>query len=121
VEKAKDIREPDGGDAGNPPRLKGIESLEEELVIAADLAYLNLGEDERRAFALSVGRMLEFFAKMDEFASLAPADADASGGPSGPTVRGHFRADTQDPFAGPDPIGQAPHKEGRFVGIPNIL
>ena len=105
-----------GGAGVNAPRMQGIASLEKELSIAADLAYLDLGEEERRAFAASVGRMLEFFAKMDEFSSPRGADADAP-----PAATNNLRADVRRPFVGPDPIGLAPQCEGRFVGIPNIL
>ncbi|MGO8693535.1 MAG: Asp-tRNA(Asn)/Glu-tRNA(Gln) amidotransferase subunit GatC [Rectinemataceae bacterium] len=105
-----------GGTGANAPRPQGIASLEDELSIAADLAYLLLGEEERRAFAASVGRMLEFFAKMDEFPSPRGPDADASAAASN-----RLRADVRSPFAGPDPIELAPQREGRFVGIPNIL
>jgi Asp-tRNA(Asn)/Glu-tRNA(Gln) amidotransferase C subunit len=117
VDKSGSTNEKSGGAEGigeNAPGLQGIASLEAELSVAADLAYLKLDEGERRAFAVSVGRMLEFFAKMDEF----PSDG---GGGDDTAASNKLRADMQSAFAGPDPIELASQREGRFVGIPNIL
>ncbi len=104
------------GGSGESRLRRGAIALENELSVAADLAYLDLGEQERRAFAESVGRMLEFFAKMDEFP--APSSPAA---PAGAEAPANLRPDARRPFSGPDPIEQASEREGRFVGIPNIL
>jgi len=115
-EQAVDAEGAASGNLGDARLRRGMASLEEELSIAADLAYLDLGDRERLAFAESVGRMLEFFAKMDEFP--APSGPRAEADAKAPR---RLRPDRQSAFAGPDPIELASEREGRFVGIPNIL
>ncbi|HTX73958.1 MAG TPA: hypothetical protein VMC79_14090 [Rectinemataceae bacterium] len=116
----------------------GIEArgMESELAVAANLAYLSLDQRERRSFAESVAKMLEFFAVMDGFeAGLSSPSGDPATGaaadmvPAGRagenrTARGVMpepRSDAVTAFADSELFRQASSTEGRFVSIPNIL
>jgi|GEM_PF-4859674 len=95
-------------------------SLEEELSIAAELAYLDLSELERRAFAESVGRMLEFFATMDGFPAQREVPYEGRG-EAVPRGANRLRPDRRVPFLGADLIEAAAQREEHLVSIPNIL
>jgi aspartyl-tRNA(Asn)/glutamyl-tRNA(Gln) amidotransferase subunit C len=88
----------------------------EELEITAQLARLELSEQEREQFEQAVVQMLEYFTKMREF--------DIEGLP--PTAQmtqiNRTRRDTviENPAAR-SLLDNAPELEDRFIVIPNVL
>ena len=94
-----------------------IDSMErEELDITAQLARLELSEEETRRFEQAVFQMLEYFSKMREF--------DVEGLP--PTAqlkqtnatRADRASEQQDSAS---ILDNAPELEDRFIVIPNVL
>jgi len=88
----------------------------EELNITAQLARLELSDEENRRFEQAVFQMLEYFSKMREF--------DVEGLP--PTARmtqnNRTRKDTAVANTDTEAIlGNAPELEDRFIVIPNVL
>jgi Asp-tRNA(Asn)/Glu-tRNA(Gln) amidotransferase C subunit len=89
--------------------------LLDDLAITAQLASLELSDDEMGRFADSVGKLLDFFAHMDSFES-PPAPGSMAG-----ESQNRVRDDAAIPYEGPDLLANAPDLEGRFIGIPNVL
>ena len=104
--------------AGNPVfnglRVKIMER--EELDITAQLARLELSEDEKRRFEQAVFQMLEYFSKMREFdVKELPPTAQM-------TQTNRVRRDAAVVNDDTEAIlDNAPELEDRFIVIPNVL
>ena len=97
-----------------------------ELDVTAELALMDLTDDERARLEPAVAQLLEYFSVMDgiDVSSLEPtthalqegnrlrADVPASGASP--------RASGASPLAD-DILEQAPELEDRFIAIPNVL
>jgi aspartyl-tRNA(Asn)/glutamyl-tRNA(Gln) amidotransferase subunit C len=88
----------------------------EELDITAQLARLELTEDETKSFEQAVFQMLEYFSKMREF--------DVEGLP--PTAQMTRKNTTREDSVVVNRdteaiLGNAPELEDRFIVIPNVL
>lgn len=88
-----------------------------ELSITADLAKLDLSEEERLRFAEEVQRMLSYFDIM------ANADSDPEEAPDVPIrAVGALREDLESRFCEADSlIDRGPEIEDRYIVIPNVL
>jgi aspartyl-tRNA(Asn)/glutamyl-tRNA(Gln) amidotransferase subunit C len=109
----------------------------EDLQITAQLAHLNMSEEELAAAFPAFEQMLGFFAAMrgaDNDTSAFPAgfSAESAGAGSSDRVRSadHFRSDTpnHDPNNSQNTVSQglnllhnAGDRDGRFIVIPNVL
>ncbi|MFP4011030.1 MAG: Asp-tRNA(Asn)/Glu-tRNA(Gln) amidotransferase subunit GatC [Spirochaetaceae bacterium] len=88
-----------------------------ELEVTADLARLELGEDERTSLGAEVSRILEYFSLMQ---SVDVTDLE-------PTTHVHLehnRVRPDEPSDAVDPealLDAAPEVEDRFILIPNVL
>jgi aspartyl-tRNA(Asn)/glutamyl-tRNA(Gln) amidotransferase subunit C len=106
----------------------------EELKATAQLAHLNLSEEELTKAFPAFEQMLGFFAAMQA----ADGDTAAFPGGAGANVRtvsaGHFRPDTRNPNSAhttasnglnqpliPNLIDNAGERDGRFIVVPNVL
>jgi aspartyl-tRNA(Asn)/glutamyl-tRNA(Gln) amidotransferase subunit C len=113
----------------------------EDLKATAQLAHLNLDEEELAASFPSFEQMLGFFAAMqaadeDAAAFSAPGsrETDAAGANARTVRAGHFRPDAHNPNnahttasnglnqpAAPSLIDNAGERDGRFIVVPNVL
>ncbi|MDR1625996.1 MAG: Asp-tRNA(Asn)/Glu-tRNA(Gln) amidotransferase subunit GatC [Spirochaetia bacterium] len=87
-----------------------------ELKVTADLANIELGEEEFASLGREVEKMLDYFSKMME--------TDGMSLPSGPGRRAanRTRPDAVSGDADPDSLLEnAPELEDRFIVIPNVL
>lgn len=87
-----------------------------ELDITAQLARLELSEEEIRRFEKAVYQMLEYFSKMREF--------DVEGLPPTAQMTKNNRTREDGAIANEDTAGllsNAPELEDRFIVIPNVL
>lgn len=88
-----------------------------ELELTAELAHIELSDDEKAVFSDAVSQMIEYFALMDEIEvgfenseHHIPGNANA------------VRPDKALPSQYADDIlEQAPDLEDRFIAIPNVL
>jgi aspartyl-tRNA(Asn)/glutamyl-tRNA(Gln) amidotransferase subunit C len=88
----------------------------EELDITAQLARLELSEEETRRFEQAVVQMLEYFSKMREF--------DVQGLPPTSQMTKDNRTREDSAVVNQDTaaiLGNAPELEDRFIVIPNVL
>ncbi len=87
-----------------------------ELDITAQLARLELSEEEIQSFELAVVQMLEYFSKMKEF--------DVEGLPPTAQITENNRTRRDVASANEDTtalLSNAPELEDRFIVIPNVL
>jgi aspartyl-tRNA(Asn)/glutamyl-tRNA(Gln) amidotransferase subunit C len=87
-----------------------------ELDITAQLARLELSEEEIQSFEQAVVQMLEYFSKMKEF--------DVEGLPPTVQMTENNRTRRDVAFANEDTaalLSNAPELEDRFIVIPNVL
>lgn len=87
-----------------------------ELDITAQLARLELSDEENRRFEQAVVQMLEYFSKMREF--------DVEGLPPTAQMTEMNRTRRDGAFANEDTaalLSNAPELEDRFIVIPNVL
>ncbi len=100
------------------PRVQwAAQSMErEELNITAQLARLELSEEDTGRFEQEVARMLEYFSKMKEL------DVQQLPPPTQMTLKNRTR---EDRVLGCDNVdsllANAPELEDRFIVIPNVL
>jgi aspartyl-tRNA(Asn)/glutamyl-tRNA(Gln) amidotransferase subunit C len=89
---------------------------QEELKITAQLARLELTEEEARRFEQAVVQMLEYFSKMRQF------DVEGLAPTAQMTEKNRTRADEAvvDRHAAAI-LANAPELEDRFIVIPNVL
>jgi aspartyl-tRNA(Asn)/glutamyl-tRNA(Gln) amidotransferase subunit C len=89
-----------------------------ELDITAELALINLSDDERAELETAVSQLLEYFSTMDlvDVSGLEPTTHALQEG-------NRLRPDTPRDEAGisDDILEQAPDLEDRFIAIPNVL
>jgi aspartyl-tRNA(Asn)/glutamyl-tRNA(Gln) amidotransferase subunit C len=86
-----------------------------ELKITAELANLDLGEDELAVLGREVDKMLDYFSKMMEADGECPAGGRRAG-------ENRIRLDERAGDTSPDALLEnAPELEGRFIVIPNVL
>ena len=94
-----------------------IDSMErEELDTTAQLARLELSEEETRRFEQAVFQMLEYFSKMREF--------DVEGLPPTAQLKQTNTTRADRTFVQQDStsiLNNAPELEDRFIVIPNVL
>ena len=98
-----------------------------ELHTTAELAHLELSDDEAQRLANEVGRLVEYFELMSN-ADLgdetgADADANTATGEAGALTLNGLRPDTpRDYDVGTDSLLEAAEDiEDRFIAIPNVL
>jgi aspartyl-tRNA(Asn)/glutamyl-tRNA(Gln) amidotransferase subunit C len=97
------------------PKRKSIMERE-ELDITAQLARLDLTEEETKRFEQAVVQMLEYFQKMREF------DVEGLPPTAQMTQTNRTRRDVSDANARTEAIlDNAPELEDRFIVIPNVL
>ena len=88
----------------------------EELDITAQLARLELSDEEKKSFEQAVFQMLEYFSKMREF------DVEGLTPTAQMTHNNRARKDTAAVVTDAEAIlGNAPELEDRFIVIPNVL
>jgi aspartyl-tRNA(Asn)/glutamyl-tRNA(Gln) amidotransferase subunit C len=90
---------------------------ERELRVTAQLAQLDLSDEEARALGAAVERMLEYFSKMNELdvSKLAPTTHAL-------LARNRVRPDIEAPSISADALlERAPELEDRLIVIPNVL
>jgi aspartyl-tRNA(Asn)/glutamyl-tRNA(Gln) amidotransferase subunit C len=88
----------------------------EELDITAQLARLELSDEETKKFEQAVFQMLEYFSKMREF--------DVEGLPPTAQMTRNNRTREDTAVVNTDTgaiLGNAPELEDRFIVIPNVL
>jgi len=88
-----------------------------ELQITADLAYLELQEEEAVRLETEVTQMLEYFTKMSEVDvdSLQPTTHAL-------LTQNRVRNDNSNTFNNPESlVNNAPEAEDNFIIIPNVL
>ena len=88
-----------------------------ELDITADLALMDLTDDERAGLESGVAQLLEYFSVMDsvDVDNLAPTTHALQEG-------NRLRADLSRPSVAADEmLEQSPELEERFIAIPNVL
>jgi len=93
-----------------------------ELDITAELALMDLSDDERGQLETAVAQLLEYFSVMDgiDVSGLEPTTHALQEG-------NRLRADTLRPdgegsqILADDILEQAPDLEDRFIAIPNVL
>jgi len=100
------------------PVFNGLQQNMErvELDITAQLARLELSEEEIQSFELAVVQMLEYFSKMKEF--------DVEGLPPTAQITENNRTRRDVASANEDTtalLSNAPELEDRFIVIPNVL
>jgi aspartyl-tRNA(Asn)/glutamyl-tRNA(Gln) amidotransferase subunit C len=113
----------------------------EDLKVTAQLAHLNLSDEELSGAFPAFEQMLGFFAAMqaaDEdtvaFDASVSRQTDAAGANARTVLAGHFRPDTHDPNNAHTTasnglnqplirnlIDNAAERDGRFIVVPNVL
>jgi aspartyl-tRNA(Asn)/glutamyl-tRNA(Gln) amidotransferase subunit C len=93
--------------------------LREDLIVTAELANITLSDADMGRFSDQVGKMLDFFAKMDEIdvSALEPTTHAL-------LANNRVREDHPAPFnnrTNNSLVENAPDSEGDFVSIPNVL
>ena len=106
-------------DTASGPVFNGLQVKimeREELDITAQLARLELSEEEAKQFEQAVFQMLEYFSKMREF------DVEALPPTAQMTQTNRTRKDAAITNRDTEAIlGNAPELEDRFIVIPNVL
>ena len=90
---------------------------ENELKITAELAYLDLTEDEFHRLEKEVSQMLQYFSKMME------VDVEKLEATTHALVKNNRLRDdhVETENISDDILGQAPELEDRYIVIPNVL